>query len=211
MSRQATALRLHIRVSKVNKLKTGFSFVVKCVFLLCMATFSYAESQKTTRCPGVQFRVNWSAENIDFIVLISSSLDFELNSCVRHLNVLEAIGINAGNIVYREDMLEMPVAVWPLGDRFLTLWESGSAFWIVVYENKKKVVRKVLDVRYKGVPEIGYSKNGQERLIFSRYGKREDGKDIPILSDVYVWFGSGYRKVENVPWSKRFDEIDVSE
>ncbi|BBB68095.1 hypothetical protein UNDYM_3842 [Undibacterium sp. YM2] len=108
-------------------------------------------------------------------------------------------------------MAEVPVAIWPASSRLLIAWESGSAFWITVYDMKSKGIQKVLDVRKKGLPEITYQSNGMERLSFPGYGNEggghiKDGSSNLQMADVYTWQGEMYVEQKNLPFANRFEE-----
>jgi hypothetical protein len=111
--------------------------------------------------------------------------------------------------LFQEEMAERPIAIWPLGGRLLTIWSSGSALWVAVYSIDGGTIHKVLDVRPKGFPEIAFSKDGAERLIFSHYETREvsgRSETVPISADVYAWANGQYAERAAVPWGQRFAE-----
>ncbi|MCX5736911.1 MAG: hypothetical protein NTZ61_00140, partial [Proteobacteria bacterium] len=60
---------------------------------------------------------------------------------------------------------------------------------------------KVLDLRPKGLPEIVFSKSGNERLIFTH-------SDGGAFSDVYLWRGTGYEARIRVPRERRLENLE---
>ena len=192
----------------MNKFVLIFVILLTAIF----SRLALAESLRNSRCNSESMKTVWRAQASDLQVDISNQFDSFLDACVRRLAIKNPVLPSGKQTVYTEMMAETPVAIWPVNSRLLVTWESGSAFWITVYDTNSKGVRKVLDLRKKGLPEITYQSNGMERLSFPGYSNEQDGyiKDRPSnlqIADVYTWQGEMYVEEKNLPFAKRFEEL----
>jgi len=177
---------------------------------LLLQGVSLADGSAKANCERSQLRGLWEPANGTLAVIVSSKFDASMNACLRTLRIVRQQDDQSVEEVYREEMAERPIGIWPLAGRLLTIWGSGSAFWVTAYAVDGTTVEKVLDVRPKGFPEIEFLRNGAERLIFSKYDFREGAngqvEGVPTSADVYTWNGVQYSKKSNVPWAQRFDQ-----
>ena len=190
-----------------------FSRLAACFLLSlfhCGSTSADDLATAKENCARAQLHGLWEPRNEILSVIVTSKFETEAGGCFRTMLIVRQRDGHADNPLYQEKMAERPIAVWPVGERLLTIWESGSALWVAVYSSDGRSIKKVLDVRPKGFPEIAFSKDGSERLTFSNYEAREgaNGKNesIPISADVYAWVNGRYIKRAAVPWGQRFEE-----
>jgi hypothetical protein len=179
---------------------------------LLLSGISSADDLSSARenCARAQLHGLWEPRSEILGVIVTSKFETEASACIRTMQIVRQRTEHADEPLYQEKMAERPIAVWPLGGRLLTLWESGSALWVTVYSIDGQSIKKILDVRPKGFPEIAFSKDGSERLSFSNYEARDgaNGRNqaVPVSADVYAWVNGRYVKRVAVPWSRRFDE-----
>jgi hypothetical protein len=192
----------------------GHQFLI-CItlwLLLFSSGHSFAADLVKARinCERAQLRGLWEPRNEMLRVAVQSSFDETAGGCFRTLRILRSREGQPDETLYREQMAEHPIAVWPLSERLLTIWGSGSALWVTVYSSTDKGIRKVLDVRPKATPEIEFLENGSERLVFTNYDIRKgaDGnsESIPVSADIYTWTDGSYSKRAAVPWPRRFEQ-----
>jgi len=184
---------------------------VACLCLFLAGTSSADDLAKArSNCLRAQLRGLWEPRKEVLAVVVTSKFETDSGGCFRTLQITRHRDGQSDKPLYQEQMAERPVAVWPLGERLLTVWGSGSALWVTVYASDGTTVKKVLDVRPKGFPEIAFSKDGAERLIFSYYEIREGtsghSESIPDSADVYTWVNDHYSKRATLPWVRRFEE-----
>lgn len=190
----------------------NIAYMILSFFFFVNVSLGAEIKQNTVECGGEIFRSEWHPnDNNNLGVVIVSVFEPGLGACVRNLKIFKNQTPHEIKPIYFEEMAERPVAIWPMGDRLLTLWESGSALWISVYDIRDFKVSKVLDIRPKGIPEIGFSKNGSERIVVNHYERVENNSSgtteaIPVKADVYIWQGNKYEMHSNVPWEQRFYE-----
>lgn len=199
-------------MSQGRIMSANIIFVILSFLFFANVSLCAEIKHNTIECGGEIFRSEWHPnENNNLEVIIVSIYEPNLGACVRNLNIFKNQTSHEIKSIYFEEMAERPVAIWPMGNQLLTLWESGSALWISVYEIKESKVSKVLDIRSKGMPEIGFSKNGSKRIVINHYEQRENNflgttETIPVKADVYIWTGSKYEMLSKVPWERRFIE-----
>jgi hypothetical protein len=203
-----------MEVNKMYQMKIkscNIVYLILAAFFFGAVSINAETTQNAVQCSGEIFRSEWHPNDSNSLdVIITSVLEPDLGACVRNLKILKKQQPSIETKpIYFEEMAEHPVAVWPMGERILTLWGSGSAFWISVYEIRDSKVSQVLDVRSKGMPEIGFSKNGDERIVINHYEQVENKttgstETIPVNADVYIWRGKKYEVHSNVPWEQRF-------
>jgi hypothetical protein len=202
MSRRGGHSKVPHSIAQMKWGQRSWRLASVAVAALCAVSTAGADQVDGAKanCLALEVRGTWWPEDESLAVIVKPEFDREMQGCIRSL-IIKRVDSKASGDVLLEKMAEVPMAIWPMGDRLLTLWGSGSALRAVVYASTHGKYAKVLDVRPKGFPEISFSKNGDERLIFTHY---ED--DEPVSSDVYAWVEGKYRKRSDVPWSRRFDE-----
>jgi hypothetical protein len=144
----------------------------------------------------------WRPAELNLRVRVEPTFDRELDGCRRTLLIENPAKSDAVAVLLKDEFAEGPIAIWPLGERVLTLWESGSAFLVVVYGYEHGHIKKVLEERPKGIPELTFCEDGRERIVLTH----DDEKSAK--AEVYVWSKGGgkYAKPVEVPWKTRLSE-----
>ena len=143
----------------------------------------------------------WHASESTLVVRVEPAFDPEVDACERTLRIEKYLPNVDRKVLLEEKFAEAPIAIWPLGERVLTLWESGSAMLVVVYDYADGHPTKVLEERPKGLPEIVFCADGRERIILAH------GDEMSQSVDVFVWSRRDqYAMKTDVPWKTRLND-----
>lgn len=93
-------------------------------------------------------------------------------------------------------------------NKYITIWETGSALKIVIFLIKETSVLNILTVSSYSPPEIiDVDNDGEFELVFWEGKFMTSGKQIierPKQAKIYKFNGSKYVNIETRPWESRF-------
>ena len=96
---------------------------------------------------------------------------------------------------YEERFIDMPISAFRLWDgshEFITIWASGSAYWVRIYNINSERILKVLDEATKSAPQFVYSKDGKEMVILDNPYKSDSIDRVILEGSIWKWSGEKY-------------------
>ncbi len=156
-----------------------------------LTTASMAQSRDETLLDRVTGYVGNATYRID----ITEDSDLARAALPRHV-AIRCIDGCATPVSYHEDLSEMPISAFRLWDgtsRFVTIWATGAAYLVMIYDVSPKGVRKVMQQGTRGWPQFVYLPNGSEGVILQEMG---DGPwtdhQMPLRPVLWKWDGQHY-------------------
>jgi hypothetical protein len=101
----------------------------------------------------------------------------------------------AASPVYKEAFSDNPVSVFRLWDgsnQFITIWTSGSAYWVRIYEVNLRDIRKVFDNATKTAPQFGFDSKGEPVVILDNPDSTAPAVSFEMHGAVWTWDGNRY-------------------
>jgi hypothetical protein len=110
---------------------------------------------------------------------------------------IRCLGNCPSRISYREELIDSPISAFRLWDGspdFITIWASGSAYWVRIYRVADGTIRKVLDQATKSAPGFGVTKDGSMDVALNNPDSRIVGS-LQAHGVVWKWNGESYQPV----------------
>lgn len=108
--------------------------------------------------------------------------------------------------IFKRNNFDWPITFMPIENRLVTIWETGSAFRMVIYQYISNKIISLIEDGSRSYPEILFDSKNNEAIIISDWNwinqKLEKDK-----SRIYKWNGQKYIKKE-VKWEDRLKSIN---
>jgi hypothetical protein len=174
-------------------------------FIISVFICSLAYCQNTDD----KFLVHWSSNEMEILCSVkedqshSMILSFYKDTLEKN-NIL--FFYNSGG--------DSPISLFQDKDdsgNFITVWQSGSAYHIVVFGVINGKIEKALDTGAKCFPEFVFNKNNDYNIIISEHQwlvdrKTNDKALVPQSAYIYKWNGVKYIKSDKTKWSQRLQK-----
>jgi hypothetical protein len=95
------------------------------------------------------------------------------------------------NLSYYEETIDSNIGVFRLRDDskdIITIWASGSSYWVRVYHISDSNISKVMDAATKTSPQFSLSADGKQLIILMT----EDDVDKEKTGEIWRWDGTEY-------------------
>jgi hypothetical protein len=188
------------------------NFIVTIIYIIS-AFSSFTYSQIFERA-NIKYLVTWDAdEYLDNPIICtiseSDSIGYKIRSIIFYKD-----SINKTNIISIFNEEGTIIAAFPLKDvssNLMTIWETGSAYRVVIYTYIQGKIIKSLEEGTQSYPELFYENKNSSMLSIvitdsdwrmnKSSGKSEK---VPITAKIYKWFDGKFHKSNNIAWENRF-------
>jgi len=106
----------------------------------------------------------------------------------------------AARIRFQEDFVDTPLSMFRLWDgsnKLITIWTSGSAYWVRVYLIDSEGVQKILDQATRSAPQFGVdSRTGSPVVILDNPESEASPIDYKIHGTAWEWNGKQYQAMK---------------
>ncbi len=159
------------------------------IFTVAFAGESYTDS--------LQLRLSGNFEGHTIQVDVTEVTDKEKGVSFKRVlsfNIIEGAKIK---IVSKIESLDAPVSIFRLSDqspRVVTLWTTGSAYRIRVFQISGISIREVLDVGSRSSPQLVRLPSGEEAILVNNPDLEQKVQSVDISKgQLFFWDGRSYR------------------
>lgn len=105
------------------------------------------------------------------------------------------------SLLVEEKTLDYPIAIYRAGDDsplFFTLWTTGSAYRIKVFNIASGDVKKVLDTGSDSIPKIVQDKDGRWAVMVTNRFQSQQYRSVSIQKGLeFSWDGTAFERIPN--------------
>jgi len=169
----------------------------KCFILLSLSnmfTFAFAGESYPN---SLQLRLSGNFEGHTIQVDVTEVAGKEKGVSIKRIlsfNVIEGTKIK---VVSKMESLDVPVSIFRLSDqspRVVTLWTTGSAYRIRIFQINGVSIREVLDVGSRSSPQLVRLPSGEEAILVNNPDLEQKIQAVDISKgQLFFWDGRSYR------------------
>lgn len=103
-------------------------------------------------------------------------------------------------LTLRETVFDAPVSIFRLYDgasQIITLWASGSAYHLRIYNVQPDRIVKVLDAGTKSAPQFIYDTDGKPSVVLQNDDAAVAPGTVPVHGVIWTWNGARYQLAGN--------------